>query len=192
MISIIGIDPGGTTGVALLQMRPGPDGTPRYCLPKVFQVKCVGAGSEDLIEALHDKLHHVLCVESTAVRVRFAVESFVVGPRAGRSATPQAGAMARKIIGQLHLLAMDVDATIVERTASQVKLWATDERLKAAGGAVQHLDCPDDTVIDQVMPSLYDATVKLPHARDAARHALFAAVQDVRWPDPLSRAYSAE
>jgi len=46
--------------------------------------------------------------------------------------------------------------------------------------------------VEGLLPSVYDAT-KLPggHARDAARHALFGAVADLRRPDPLSRAYSA-
>lgn len=197
MISIIGIDPGGTTGVALLQMRPGADGAPRYCLPKAFQVGTRRAGkgerSEDIVERLNKEFGLLFVANGllggSRNSVLFAVEKFVVGPRAGRAGTPQASEVARKVIGQIHALAYDLDATIVERTASQVKLWATDARLRRAGGAYQ-LHSTSGGLDHQVpMPSLYDATAKLPHARDAARHALFAAVQDVRWPDPLSRAY---
>lgn len=195
MISVIGIDPGGTTGVALLQMRPGVDGTPRYCLPKVFQVGTRRAGRGERSEGIVERLEFEFPLEFQAAQLGrapllFAVEKFVVGPRAGRVGTPQASEVARKVIGQIHALAYDLDATIVERTASQVKLWATDARLRRAGGALSW-DAKWESVGqgDQLMPSLYDATAKLPHARDAARHALFAAVQDVRWPDPLSRAY---
>lgn len=194
MISIIGIDPGGTTGVALLQMRPGLDGTPRYCLPKAFQVGTRRAGkgerSEDIVERLNKEFGLLFATSAWTTRhLVFAVEKFVVGPRAGRAGTPQASEVARKVIGQIHTLAYDLNATIVERTASQVKLWATDARLRRSSGAYQ-LHSTSGGLDHQVpMPSLYDVTAKLPHARDAARHALFAAVQDVRWPDPLSRAY---
>lgn len=187
-LSIIGIDPGGTTGVALLHLAPGADGTPRYCCPRAFQVGSRRAGKgeqpEDIVERLQAEFGLLFAsVGRTPTRhLLFAVEKFVVGPRSGRSSTPQASEVARKVIGQLWTLAHDLDAGIVERTASQVKLWATDARLRRAGGAMGD---------HGVGPSLsaFEATAKLPHARDAARHALFAAVNDARWPDPLSRSY---
>jgi hypothetical protein len=196
MISVIGIDPGGTTGVALLQMRPGADGTPRYCCPKAFQVGSRRAGkgekSEDTVERLESEFGLLFASSrySSSRHVMFAVEKFVVGPRSGRVGTPQASEVARKVIGQLWTLAHDLNAGIVERTASQVKLWATDARLRRAAGAqAVRADPGTGFVPNGLESSLYDATARLPHARDAARHALFAAVQDVHWPDPLSRAY---
>lgn len=53
------------------------------------------------------------------------------------------------------------------RTASEVKPWATDQRLLAG--------------------RLLLACKGMPHARDAARHALFAAVHDCGMRDPLSK-----
>lgn len=53
------------------------------------------------------------------------------------------------------------------RPAATVKPWATDKRLIAAG--------------------LYDLTAKMTDGRDAARHAVFCAVHDAGWPDPLSK-----
>lgn len=192
-VSIIGIDPGGTTGVALLQMWPGDDGAPRYCLPISFQVKGMGAGAENVVTRLREEFGLLFATSGINRRkLVFAVEAFVVGSRAGRSATPQAGELARKIIGQVHALALDLEANVVvSRSASQVKAWATDVRLKAATGAVGPGDGRHGTG-GVPMPSLLVATQGKPHARDAARHALFAAVQDVRWPDPLSRLYAAE
>jgi hypothetical protein len=52
------------------------------------------------------------------------------------------------------------------RNASLVKTWATDKRLAAAG--------------------LLDATKGMQHARDASRHALYAAVHTGMARDPLS------
>jgi hypothetical protein len=194
-LSIIGIDPGGTTGVALLQMRPGADGTARICATKVFQVGTRRAGkgekSEDIIERLEEEFALLFAAHqrTPSRQLLFAVEKFVVGPRAGRSATPQASEVARKVIGQLWTLAHDVNAGIVERTASQVKLWATDARLRRAAGAVASVGPDDSGQGTRPWGSVFDATKGLPHARDAARHALFAGRHDARWPDPLSRAY---
>jgi hypothetical protein len=94
-----------------------------------------------------------------------AVEQFVVGPRAARSRTPAAGVATRDLIGALRREFADVAVQL--RPAARVKPWATDARLAAAG--------------------LLDVTRGMPHARDAARHALYAAVRNRLMPDPLSR-----
>lgn len=59
---------------------------------------------------------------------------------------------------------------VVQRPAAAVKPWATDERLAAAG--------------------LLEACKGMRHARDAARHALYAAVHDAGLPDPLSKSWN--
>jgi hypothetical protein len=96
-----------------------------------------------------------------------AIERFVVGPRAARSSTPKAGQLTREMVGALSDLAARDGAEFVDRPAGAVKPWATDKRLTAAG--------------------LLDLTKGMPHARDAARHALYAAVHAGLLPDPLSR-----
>lgn len=195
-VHIIGVDPGGTTGVALLHLAPGADGTQRYWLSKAFQVgtRRVGKGerSEDIVERMEQEFGLLFAAAGrTPTRhLLFAVEKFVVGPRAGRSATPQASETARKVIGQMWALAHDLNAGIVERTASQVKLWATDARLRRATGAWVSRGVVNGLEHKVPLPSALDATKSLPHARDAARHALFAGRHDAHWPDPLSRAYS--
>lgn len=103
-------------------------------------------------------------------RVIVAAEQFVVNGRAGRSRTGTGGQIARDLIGALQHLPRELaPAVVVElhlRAAGAVKPWATDKRLAEAG--------------------LLSATQALPHARDAARHALFAAVKTGLMPDPLS------
>lgn len=96
-----------------------------------------------------------------------AVERFVVGPRASRSSTAGAGALTRNLIGNLQGIGELAGARVVLRSASEVKPWATDTRLDAFG--------------------LLAGTKGMPHARDGARHALFAAVRDGGLADPLSR-----
>src|SRR5690606_15573006 len=92
-----------------------------------------------------------------------AVEKFVVGRRAARSATAKAGEITRNLIGELQAL----DEAAHLRPATQVKAWATDKRLEAAG--------------------LLDKTKGMPHARDAARRELYAAVHGGGWRAPLSK-----
>jgi hypothetical protein len=97
--------------------------------------------------------------------VILAVEGFVIGPRAARSRTQSAGTATRGLTGAIqHEFA--ALAQVQQRPAAAVKPWATDARLAAAG--------------------LLDRTKGMPHARDAARHALFAAVRTRLMPDPLS------
>lgn len=91
-----------------------------------------------------------------------AVEQFVVGNRASRSSSAHAGRVTRALIAELH----ELDEQVFLRSASLVKTWATDKRLEAAG--------------------LLDAAKAMGHARDAARHALYAAVHCGLAHDPLS------
>jgi len=99
------------------------------------------------------------------------IERFVVGRRSSRSSTAGAGEQTRDLVGRLQREAEQQDNVAIRlRSAAQVKPWATDARLEAAG--------------------LLDATKGMRHARDAARHALFAAVHDGGLPDPLSKEFN--
>lgn len=150
---VLGVDPGETSGVVALGYTAG-----RLTAVNVFQ--CGAKSTEWLAGQLLAE------AESFADDVVLAVERFVVGTRAARSRTAKAGATTRDLVGRLTR--PDAAWRTVARSASEVKSWALDERLKAAG--------------------LLDATKEMRHARDAARHALFAAVADGGIPDPLSRA----
>lgn len=110
-----------------------------------------------------------LLTEHPNVNTYVGIEQFVIGRRSGRSTSAKAGAITRSLIGDLQAQALaDDQVQLVRlRSASVVKTWATDVRLAKAG--------------------LIAATVGMTHARDAARHALFTAVQDAGVPDPLSR-----
>ncbi|MFI7678542.1 hypothetical protein [Actinophytocola sp. NPDC049390] len=151
MIRVLGIDPGGTTGLAVLDFPDVyPVGEEFGQLPpdRVLQL---------VLWWLRDAGHRVNLV---------AIEKFVVSRRSGRSSTAQAGEQARLIIGGVAQLCQQHGVRLVQRPAGVVKPWATDRRLDAAG--------------------LLAPTRGMGHARDAARHALYAAVRDLRLPDPLS------
>lgn len=93
-----------------------------------------------------------------------AIEAYVIGPRAASTAAG-AGERTRTLIGELTETAHARGTSVHVRSAAQVKPWATDERLDTAG--------------------LLATTKGMRHARDAARHALYALVRDRVMPDPM-------
>lgn len=121
-------------------------------------IQCNAGAARLVVEAL---------VTKTPTCGLMAIEKFVVSPRAGRSTHAAAGAVTRELITELSGLAELYDYNIHTRAAGVVKPWASDERLEAAG--------------------LVPTARGMSHARDAARHALFAAVRDGGLPDPLSK-----
>lgn len=152
---VIGIDPGPVPGLASLTVVDGR-------LHEFNVVQCSA-------ELLSDVLFGVLVRHE--VRTIVQVETFVVGAKSMRSAA--AGAVTRDLVGQVNELTNRFSRSrpqhavhYAQRSASQVKPWATDARLLAAGIASR---CSG-----------------MRHARDAARHALWAAVHDGGLPDPLS------
>lgn len=175
---IVGIDPGPVTGIVVI-------GTP-WANPAIIQcdhwsvIPLLGA----IIDNWYSPSRHQrvatkpgtpptyppagwLGVDSTAI----AIERFVVSARASRSATSQAGKITRELIGAIteHYERgwRDTVDALIERSAAHVKPWANDDRLDAAG--------------------LLAPTKGMPHARAAARHALFAGVRDGGMRDPLSK-----
>lgn len=93
------------------------------------------------------------------------VERFVVGARSGRSSSPGAGRTTRDMVGTVTIFGRSGGAVVVQEPAVTVKGWATDDRLARA-----HIKVPSG----------------MRHAKDAARHALYAAVKHGHLPDPLS------
>jgi hypothetical protein len=143
---IVGVDPGQTTGIALFD----PDWA-----------------TWDFIQCSPGSVLWIVEEGITRGARLIAIERFVVGPRSARSASAKAGQLTRDLIGALSALgeATPSNLQVKLRPAAEVKPWATDKRLLAAG-----------------TPAL----IGMRHAADAARHALFAAVKDCGIPDPLS------
>jgi hypothetical protein len=153
---VIGIDPGLTTG--LLALVVGTGGLPAR---EAIAVQIHGHGGvEPFVQSLIER-------DAGEGSSLLAVEAFVVGPRASKSASPFAGRITRNLVGELTALA-GPRVRVFSRPAAVVKPWATDERLAAA-----------DLIV---------CTKAMPHARDAARHALYGAVHEGLMRDPLSRA----
>lgn len=138
---VLGVDPGPATGICWLSL-PGP----------VLVFQCNAPGAYPLASWL-------LEANEGPARIIAAGERFIAGRGAGARGA-HAG-VTRQVISDLDSL-----AEWHWRSAAQVKPWATDARLKAAG--------------------LLEQCHGMPHAADGSRHALFAAVHDGGYPDPLS------
>ena len=148
-LRVIGVDPGPTTGLALICWHADS----RVPTVEVAQVS----------DTLAVELFGLMLGAPTDHNL-VAIERFVVGRTSMKSGRD--GEVTRTLIGAVSERATRHGDTPVLRSAANVKPWATDERLAAAG--------------------LLDVCKAMGHARDAARHALFTAVRDGGLPDPLS------
>lgn len=160
-LRVIGVDPGSTVGI--FDVRFVDVGTPWAPIRHPRARQAVSSFDVDA------ELAPLLTSEPRLNETRLlAVERFVVargsmkGGAHSRRTAERAGDIAA--YGERH------GWTVVMRNASQVKAWATDARLDAAG--------------------LLEACKGMRHARDACRHALFAAVHDGGIPDPLSKEWN--
>lgn len=154
---VIGVDPGATTGVCLLQVTSPEPWSSVSPVPYITERLVFGCNSA----AVYGLVEHLIECNQGPARIVAAGEKFVPGRGAG--ARSGGASQAQMVIGELQ--ALPVEWTW--RTPVAVKHWAIDDRLKKAG--------------------LLDLTAKMIDARDAARHALFAACHDAGLPDPLSR-----
>ncbi len=150
---IIGIDPGPVVGVSLLLINRD-----RHYLAGRSALQT----TSDLLTAVLTGL-----ARHAPAPMVVAVELFIVGSRASRSATGTAGETAREVVALVKDWADHNTVMWWSRSAAEVKPWATDARLERAG--------------------LLEPTAGMRHARDAARHALFCAVRNYGLPDPLSQ-----
>lgn len=153
---VIGVDPGQTTGLMRIRLTRQPER--RMMAVRIDALQITPLLVQDALDMLRG-----------AADVAVAMESFVVRQRAGRSGSAQAGALTRGLIEQIRGWARMWRVPLHEYRAADVKPWATEDRLAAAG--------------------LMHPTVGMRHARDAGRHALYAAVKMYGLPDPLSRAW---
>ena len=159
IFSVIGIDPGPTTGLAFLN----------YMDDKLISKTLLQADG-DSSAALLEMMLATYYSDRNAVPKRFAeVESFITSKSAGTKG--EAAERTRELIFEHAQILQSWSYYIERRKKADIYKrdgtgWASDKRLKAAG----LLGPPEQK-----------------HANDAARHALYAAVHDARRPDPLRK-----
>lgn len=154
MIVAIGMDPGSTVG--LLQLI--------YSERLLLGVRVIQCSANCALDLLEMWLQGLPINATVGMEVYFGVERYVRNLRGGGG---QAGARTRDMVGSAVTLAQTHGVHTAQRSAVEVKAWATDGRLEAAG--------------------LIAPTKGMSHARDAARHALFTAVAEGKIPDPYSK-----
>lgn len=150
----LGIDPGGTSGLFLGAWALGRHKTPLF----TRSWQCDMAATPELLEWIlecHGASIGVVGIEAWDERGR-------------KTAGFSASAMTKLITG-LHHVAAAAGHEVRVRPARDVKPWATDTKLGAAG----------------LGRDMFPAAMK--HSRDAARHALYAACKDLGLRDPQSR-----
>jgi hypothetical protein len=156
----LGVDPGGTSGLFLGAWALGRHRTP--LIARSWQ--CDMAATPELLELVlgrHGGSIGAVAIEAWDERKR---------PVAGFSAS----AMTKLIteLAGMARLAAELGRhgyQVRVRPARDVKPWATDRKLEAAG----------------LGREMFPAAMK--HAKDGARHALFAACKDLGLRDPQSR-----
>lgn len=171
-VIVIGVDPGpipGTVGLLIEDDGNGPRITDAQLAQTTAGIVGLTVGGIVMRWKGHPDVTVTLIPDDLReAPVLIGVEKFVVGHRATRSSSAGAGAVTRDMVGVIERCGIELGAVVVQRTAKVVKDWATDERLARAG-----LEVPSG----------------MRHAKDAARHALYAAVHAEHLPDPLSSRY---
>lgn len=148
-LTVIGVDPGPVPGFVRLRYL---DGELKPVATQVVQ--CSANAVLGVFNALLDTNPYAV-----------QIERFVDSSRSGRSRNRADLDATREVVAIATAQSNSRGVPVSLRRAVDVKPWATDERLDAAG--------------------LLEATKGMRHARDAARHALFLACQ-LGMPDPLS------
>lgn len=167
-LRVIGIDPGPIPGIVVLDVEDMAIGEGRW-IQEARALQSTANAAAYLVEAL-------LLEHAGAALVQ--VETYVIGRKSGHLSSAGDSATTRDLVGALAQVVENhhrgeisgQTGTFVQRTAAQVKPWATEERLAKA--------------------RLLEPTKGMRHARDAARHALYAAVHDGGLPDPLSKHFT--
>lgn len=118
MSLVIGVDPGGTTGLAAVEH------TEEHGYRLLAHLGVPYTASEVVRHV------GVLAGETLLGPWWIAAERFVVSRRAGRSSTAAAGQRARDILGALEAA---FPGRVKLRNAGVAKYWAVDRRVEAAG-----------------------------------------------------------
>lgn len=158
IISAVGIDPGPTTGICLMEFVEGQS----YPIPEC-NITLIQANAGTALRVLEAYLTHFYQDDRIIKRVA-GVEAFVTGQSAGTRG--KNADLTRQYVMKFAEMLELFGYYPKIRKAGDVKPWASDKRLLRAGVPKQ----PDS----------------MRHSLDGARHCLFAAVKDAHVKDPLA------
>ncbi len=157
-LAVIGIDSGPTSGLVGLRWALGGSVAPTV-------VQCDANSLVMVVRAMTNGSWRY----SPDVLIHVGIERFVDGNDHDRQLSGPA-ALTRELVQRLSELLPDMSTRVHLLNAADHKPWA-----RAAGAARLHRS------------GLWKATEGMRHARDAARIALYTAVDRAGVPDPLSR-----
>lgn len=156
--SAVGADPGPATGLCFLDYR---DGILVGRMLLQAAADCAPAVLRDLLESRKNGM--------AAGRRAGSVEKFVTGQSAGSRG--KAADVTRQLVMELAEVLQMFGYTVAIRPAADVKPWASNKRLVAAG----------------IVPSEKGLHSDMNHSYDAARHCLYGAKEAGVIQDPLLR-----
>ena len=161
IISVIGIDPGPATGMCFLDYS-------NQFAPYALVGKSLLQSDADSAPIVLKSMLHTYYGSQDLVGRRYAsVEKFVTGRSAGSRG--KSANVTRQLVMELTEVLQQFGYDVQIRSAAEVKPWATDKRLEAAG---------------ITGPAAVHGQFR--HSYDAARQALFSAVKDAKLRDPLA------
>jgi hypothetical protein len=159
--SCVGCDPGPATGLCLLDYRDG------HLVGRTLLQADAGSAAIVLRGLLHT--YYSDAGMPTIGRRIGSVEKFVTGQSAGSRG--KAADVTRQLVMELAEVLQMFGYQVTIRPAADVKPWASNKRLVAAG----------------IVPSEKGMHGDMNHAYDAARHALYGAKDAGVIADPLLR-----
>lgn len=165
IVSVIGVDPGLTTGICLLEYDI--ELSPRPTRATLLQADADSA--EWVLGGLLRAYYNTDFIVSTAEKRFASIEEF--RPNRGAGGTGKTAGTTQEVVRILKDVLHRFGYKVNVRPPADSKTWATDKRLKAAG------------VVGK--SALHG---KSRDAYDAARTALYAARWDAFLPDPLIKA----
>jgi hypothetical protein len=155
-IHVLGADPGPTTGIVVLSWYSLALAKPPYT--RAYQVNA------DAAPAL---LEWILATHTGGdAWTSGGIEAYVRGNRSSRTKKADDSGVTIKLVHTLTGIASGHGLDLGARSASTVKTWATDKRMKAAG-------------LEDLIPK------KMLDAWSAGQHGLFSACSDSGIGDPL-------
>jgi len=162
--SAVGADPGPATGLCFLEYSGGR-------LVGRTLVQATGDTAAHVLHAVLAYHHEVMRAGGSSFgRKAGSVEKFVTGRSAGSRGKP--ADVTRQLEMELAEVLQMFGYPVEIRPAADVKPWASDKRLVAAG----------------IVPSLKGMHGDMNHAYDGARHALYGARDAGIVQDPLLKA----
>jgi hypothetical protein len=155
-IHVLGVDPGPTTGIVALTWYPPAQTRPPYT--RAYQA------SADAAPAL---LEWILATHTSGgTWTSGGIEAYVRGTRSSRTKKAGDSSVTIRLVHTLSGIALDHGLDLAVRSASLVKTWASEKRMKEAG-------------LKDLIPA------KMLDAWSAGQHGLFSACSDSGIPDPL-------